>query len=484
MPSPRSHVKVAIVGAGISGLSAAYRLLRSAAETRLELDCRVFEGSGRTGGVLRTERVGDRVVEHGPDSWLAAKPDVMELVAELGLTEQLISTNESNRRSLIANSGKLHPLPEGFVMLAPSRMIPFALSSLFSVSGKIRMALDMVTPAKTDDADETVESFVLRRFGREALEKIVQPMVGGIYVGDVSKLSARATLLQFVEMERRHGSVIKGLMARKDNAHERTASGARYSMFVTLKDGVSTLTNALEAAIGLDRIEKNAEVQFVRRETTGRWNVGTANGSQEFDAVIFATPAGATAQIVGAANESLASKLSQIESASAAVINLLFKRADISRGLNGFGFVVPVSENRTILAASVISNKFKGRASDDCVAVRAFVGGVLQPEKLKLSDADLIKLVRADLEYYLGVKSQPLKELVTRFPASMPQYNLGHAARVQEIMSDVRNMPGIYLAGNSYSGVGIPDCISSGNRAAAAVIEYAKSMAKVESVAT
>ena len=484
MPSDRSQIKVAIVGAGISGLSAAYRLLRAADDAGLKVDCRVFEGAGRTGGVLKTERVDERVVEHGPDSWLAAKPDVMELVAELGLTNQVISTNESNRRSLIADDGKLHPLPEGFVMLAPSRLIPFALSPLFSFSGKIRMALDMVTPPRLAVTDETVEDFVLRRFGREALVKIVQPMVGGIYVGDVSKLSARATLPQFVEMERRHGSVIRGLMARKDNPHERTASGARYSMFVTMRDGVSTLTNALEAAIGFDRIEKNVKVQSIRRETSGRWNIDTERDSQVFDAIVLAIPARAAAKIVSGANEILANKLSKIESASAAVVNLLFKRSDVSQGLNGFGFVVPSTENRTILAASVISNKFKGRASDDCVAVRAFAGGVLQPEKLRLPDADIVKLVRADLEYYLGVKSEPLTEHVTRFPDSMPQYNLGHAGRVQEIMSAVGNMPGIYLAGNSYHGVGIPDCISSGNRAAGAVIEYLKSMAKVESVAT
>jgi oxygen-dependent protoporphyrinogen oxidase len=479
-----NKIRIAVVGAGISGLSAAYRVLSMSKAAAVETDLRVFEGADSVGGVLKTELVNNRIVEHGPDSWVASKPDVMELVEDLGLTDQVISTNETNRRSLIAFDGELHPLPDGFVMLAPSRLIPFALSPLFSLSGKFRMALDMVTPPKTDDSDESVETFVLRRFGREALDKIVQPMVGGIYVGDVAKLSARSTLTQFVEMEQRQGSVIKGLMARKDNAHERTASGARYSMFVTLKNGVSTLSRALEAAIGLDRIEKNSTVTSVRKLDSGRWSVEAAGGSSEFDAVIMATPAFVTAQIVSNANANLASDLEKIETSSAAVINLLYKRADIPRGLNGFGFVVPVTEKRTILAASFISNKFKGRAPEDCVAVRAFVGGVLQPEHLKLSDADLVKLARADLEYYLGVKAEPLSQLVNRYPASMPQYNLGHAERVQKIIREVNQMPGVFLAGSSYNGVGIPDCITSGTRAALAAVEYARSILKLESVAT
>jgi oxygen-dependent protoporphyrinogen oxidase len=303
-------------------------------------------------------------------------------------------------------------------------------------------------------------------------------------VGDVSKLSAKATLPQFVEMEQRQGSVIRGLMARKDSTHERTASGARYSMFVTLKNGVSTLSSALERAIGLERIEKNSMVASLRKLENGCWQIDAAGGPQQFDAIIFATPAFRTAEIVSNVNAQLAANLAKIETSSAAVVNLLFKRADIPRGLNGFGFVVPLTEKRTVLAASFISNKFKGRAPDDCVAVRAFVGGVLQPETLNYSDSELVKLARADLEYYLGVKSEPLTQIVNRYPASMPQYNLGHSERVHEIMQEIDHMPGIFLAGSSYNGVGIPDCISSGTRAASLAIEYARAISNLEPVAS
>jgi oxygen-dependent protoporphyrinogen oxidase len=484
MSTPVS-LKVAIVGAGISGLTAAYRLGTLAKEANLDIVCKVFDAAESVGGVIRTEKVQDRILEHGPDSWLASKPNVMELIEELGLSDQIISTNETNRRSLIASAGKLHVLPEGFVMLAPSRMVPFAMSSLFSPAGKIRMALDLVSPPKTDLEDETVESFVLRRFGREALTKVVQPMVGGIYVGDVSKLSAKAALPQFTELERCYGSVIKGLMLRKEHSQERTASGARYSMFVTLRDGAGCLVDELKRRIGAERIATGSAVKRLERLAGNRWRVESSSASEDFDLVILATSAGVTAEFLQSVDAALSEKLSKIESASAAVVNLSFKSSDFPKPFNGFGFVIPVTEKRSILAASLISNKFPGRATPDTVAVRAFVGGVLQPELLNSSDAELIELVRVDLEYYLGVKSAPLTVHVNRFPASMPQYNLGHSALVQEIMDDTRaRMPGVYLAGNSYFGVGIPDCITTAVRTASAAIEYANGLSKVESVAS
>lgn len=481
----RGKLRVAIVGAGISGLVAAYRLSIDSAKKNVDCEIKIFESSDRVGGVIKSEKSSTRVIEHGPDAWLASKPGIMELVEELGLSDQVISTNESNRRSLIAKDGRLHPLPDGFVMLAPSRLIPLANSTLFSLSGKIRMVLDLVTPAKHDRMDETVESFVMRRFGREALDTIVQPMVGGIYVGDVVKLSAQSTLTQFVEMERRYGSVIRGLMARKNNAEVRTASGARYSMFVTLRGGLQTLVNRLVEKIGPDRIETHCPVHGFERTSDGNWRLLTANGDEVFDSVIFATPAKLTASIVRSFDSQTAIKLSGVETASAAVVNLTFKRSAVPRPVDGFGFVVPKTEKRSVLAASFISNKFDNRGDADELAVRAFVGGMLQPELLNKSDDELISIVCDDLEYYLGVKSQPLTQDVTRFPASMPQYNIGHSARVQEIMSTVtRKMPGVFLAGNSYYGVGIPDCVVTAGRAACAAIEYARSLSSVESVAT
>jgi len=479
------RMRVAIVGAGITGLTAAFKLTAMGRKENLEFDCVVFESRDRSGGAIWTELDDNRVIEHGPDSMLSSKPEAVELIGELGISDQLISTNESNRRSLVAFQGRLHALPEGFVMLAPSRVLPFIQSPLFSIAGKLRMALDLVAPPKSGSDDETVEEFVLRRFGKEALERVVQPMVGGIYVGDVTKLSARSTLPQFVAMETKVGSVIRGLWQRESRQEERTVSGARYSMFVSLAGGVGTLIQALESSLGADRVRTSTPVKSVERLSGGRFKVDSSMGVEEFDAVIFATPAHVTARLIGASDELIASQLSEIEAASAAVVNLLYRRNDIKHPLDGFGFVVPETEKRSLLAASFISNKFTNRGPEHCVAVRAFVGGVLHPEVIESSDEGIVDLVCSDLSHYLGTSAPPMEARVARFPGSMPQYNVGHAARVEKLMARASDfLPGIYLAGNSYHGVGIPDCVASATRAANALIEYARRRSRVESVSS
>lgn len=468
--------RVAVVGAGITGLTAAYRLGTAAKLEAVDLEIEVFESDNRAGGAVFTSKSGDRIIEHGPDSILSVKPAAIDLIEELGMQNDLIPTSPKDRRSLVAWEGKLHALPEGFVMLAPSRLIPFIQTPLFSLTAKLRMALELVSPGLTGEQDETVETFALRRFGREALAKVVQPMVGGIYVGDVAKLSAQATLPQFIEMERKHGSVIRGLIARgaSTEQEERTASGARYSMFVSLKNGIQSLTNRLEEAIG-SALRKATAVRSVERAGNGRWLVKTDSTVSEVDAVILATPARVTASLLQSSQRRLAQKLSEIEAASAAVVNLLYKRDSIKHPLDGFGFVVPTAENRSILAASFISNKFPARAADGFVAVRVFMGGVLQSHILEEPDSRLVEIAQVDLAYYLGVKSAPQAIHVMRFPHSMPQYNLGHRARVNEIMKLAQErMPGVFLAGNSYHGVGIPDCIASAQESARAAIEYVK----------
>lgn len=481
------ETNIAIVGAGISGLTAAYKLIELGKTEGLRVKVTVFEAKNRTGGAVQSEKRDDRIVEFGPDSMLSTKPAAIELIKEVGLEKELIPTNSTNRRSMVACHGKLYALPEGFVMLAPTRVVPFVLSPLFSLQGKIRMALDLVSPGKSSVNDETVESFVIRRFGREALEKVVQPMVGGIYVGDVGRLSAVAALPQFVEMERKFGSVIRGLLARSqgERSQERTAHGARYSMFVSLKNGVQSLIDRLEEIIGIENIEKSAEVVNLNRTSRGRWllECSSTDKNQEFDAVVFATPAKVTSRIIEIAAPEVSKKLESIESASAVVVNLLYRREDIKHRLDAFGFVVPSSEKRSILAASLISNKFPNRAPSGTVAVRVFLGGVLQPELLNYSDEKLVELAHADLKHYLGLKHTPESAVVTRYPDSMPQYNLGHRERVDEILTMTRDqIPGVFLTGNSYNGVGIPDCIADALRTARAAIEYANAPSNLESV--
>ncbi len=486
MSQPSERVRIAVVGAGITGLSAAYRLRTMLANEGRKIHLEVFEGDSRVGGVIQTSRPLGQVMEHGPDSFLSTKPWVVQLCRDLGIADQLIETKHENRRSLVACDGRLEALPEGFVMVAPGKLGPLFRSPFFSWKGKLRMALELVAPRRRAVQDETVESFIRRRFGREVLEKVAQPMVGGIYVGDVARLSACSTLPQFVESEVTEGSVIRGLMKRNRKKADEggTASGARYSMFMSLRTGVQTLVDALESELGDGTIRRSCAVKQLSRSRDA-WLLTTESGQEAFEIVIFALPACRLADIVRSLDPHFAENLSDIEFASAAVVNLSFERKAIAHPLNGFGFVVPAREGRSILAASFASNKFAYRAAEGTVSVRAFVGGVLQSELLDMPDDRLIDLVCLDLEYYLGVKSRPDFAKVHRFPLSMPQYNLGHSARVDSLMKRVQDsMPGICLAGNSYYGVGLPDCVASAERAARQALDYARILNPAESFIT
>lgn len=469
-------MKIAVVGAGITGLAAAHRCMELAAEQGIQCEITIFESNNRLGGVIKTERPNGYVMEFGPDSIFAAKPAAVDLCRRLGIEEQLISCEEKNRRSLVARNGRLHELPEGFVMLAPAKLMPFFKTTLFSPLGKIRMALDLLLRGKfnqTDQTDESVASFIIRRFGVEALERVAQPMVGGIYVGDVNKLSARATIENFVNMEREFGSIIRALMMRQTG----TTSGARYSMFVSLDRGIGSLIETLETKIGSHRIKMGTAVRDISRAARGSWNLKFNDEEETFDTVIFSTPAPKLSAIVNQTDATISQALSRIEFASSAVVNLVYGRQDFERALDAFGFVVPVSEKRSILAASFASLKFPNRAAADEVVIRVFLGGVFAPDMLQNSDDDLVRMASQDLEYYLGVRSKPREKFVSRWPSSMPQYNVGHLELVDSLEKRLKEvMPGVFFAGNSYRGVGIPDCIVSGERAAAMAIEYGKTL--------
>ncbi len=504
----QAQFRVAVVGGGITGLAAAQRLIELARGNETALDVTVFESEKKIGGVIQTVRDRGFVMELGPDSIFTAKKCALGLFSRLRLSDSVLPTSQENRKSLVAYNGKLHALPEGFVMVAPSKLVPFAASSLMSPLGKVRMALDMVLPAKTDLEDETVEAFIRRRLGREALERVAQPMVGGIYVGDVAQLSAQSTLERFVSMERTHGSIIKGLMAEKSKKEsaaapdDGTVSGARYSLFVTLKNGLGTLIDRLEEELsgsaakncqaqlsaGGDgctitgdraptkcRILKNCRIIRLERTAEGLWCLLNDSGERQvFNAVIFANPAPIAGRIVAPVDAEIAAALASIKFASSCVINFLFRRSALPRPLSGFGFVVPQSQRRSILAASFSSMKYSGRAPQDHVVIRAFIGGVLDEHLLHQEDSKLIELARQDLAYYLGIKEREEFSHLSRWVESMPQYTVGHHLRVERLQKQAQErLPGIYFAGNSYAGVGIPDCIMSGERSAGMCMQYA-----------
>jgi protoporphyrinogen/coproporphyrinogen III oxidase len=456
-----NHVlRIVVVGGGISGLAAAHRLIEHG-QSRVVL----IEASNRLGGTIQTEHRNGFLVERGPDSFISEKPEALALARRLGLKSQLVQTNEKYRRSFIVRNGRLRAVPEGFQLLAPSRMWPFLTSDIFSFAGKVRMAADILLPRKPTNGtdDESLASFVRRRLGEEALARMAQPMIGGIYTADPETLSLRATLPRFLDMEREHRSLILAML-RQSNVNKSGTSGARYSLFLSFDQGMQVLVDAL-AQIKTD-IRLHTRVETLKFDGS-TWAIGTNTGEQfEADAVCLAVPAYVAASLLNDINPTLSTKLRQIKYASTATLNFGYKRSDIDHPLDGFGFVVPFIEKRSLIACTFSSVKFSGRAPEEHVLLRAFAGGALQPEIFALDEPEMAVRVEADLRQLLGIKGKPLFTEVAKWERSMPQYEVGHLDRVQEIESAVSEFPGLALAGNSYRGAGIPDCIRSGEAAA------------------
>lgn len=472
--------RVVIVGGGVSGLAAAHRLAElqgsPAAEGKPQLEVLLLEASGRLGGTVRTHRRDGFLIEGGPDSFISEKPEALALARRIGLAERIIQTNEQHRRSFVVRGGQLRPTPEGFQLLAPSRMLPFLSTDIFTWRGKARMALDLVLPRRRGANgldDESLAAFVRRRFGREALERMAQPMVGGIYTADPEVLSLRATMPRFLEMERRHRSLIlamwkAGRRAEEEARHGRGASGARYSLFVSFDEGTQVLTDALAARLPESSVRLNTKVESLTLKLNPRrWVLQTEGGETiEADALCLALPAYASARLLRGVDEHLAEELETVPYASTATVNLAYRRADIPHPLDGFGFVVPFVERRATLACTFSSVKFPSRAPAGHALLRAFVGGALQPEMFELDEERMLASVRRDLRDLLGVEAPPLFAHVEKWPRSMAQYHLGHAARVAHIRELTQLYPALALCGNAFEGAGLPDCVRGGEAAA------------------
>jgi oxygen-dependent protoporphyrinogen oxidase len=430
----------------------------------------LFERSARCGGALETIRRDGFVIETGADSFLSEKPAAAELARRVGLGIELIPTREIYRKTYVVRAGRLVEIPAGFSLLAPAHLGPVFRSSLFSQLGKMRIALEPFIAARTSNDDESLESFVTRRLGHEVLERVAQALAGGIYTADPKRLSMAATMPRFVEMERRHGSVIKGMRAAENARASKSAeaSGARWSLFQSFKNGMATLPEALAARLGAS-IRKGAEVVEMSRNGDG-WRLALADGdSIHADAVICAAPAYAAARIVATIAPAVAKTLGEISYASAATVNLTFRDSDFDGPPRAFGFVVPAIEHRRIIAGSFSSFKFEGRAPAGAILARAFVGGEMSREMMSLTDDEMVAAVRGEFRTLLGVSAAPEFAEVRRWPDSMPQYEVGHLARVAEIERAVADIPAFAIAGAAYRGVGIPDCIRSGEEAADAI---------------
>ena len=470
MPENSDRKRAIVIGGGITGLAACYRLQQEAALRNISLDVTLLEATGRVGGVIQTEHRDGFLIEHGPDAFISTKPAAKTLCEELGITDQFIGTNPKVRRSFVVRKGTLHPVPEGFYMMAPGSLKPFLKTPLFSWRGKLRMALDLFIPRRERDIDEAVAHFVRRRLGTEAFTRMAQPMIGGIYTSDAENLSLKATFPRFLEMEKTHGSIIKALRAQKKQAAEtsRDTSGPRYSLFLSFKSGMQTLIDTL-ADILSDGIRVNTRVEHIQQDIDGTgWCVALSTGETlNSELLCIALPAVQTSALVQQISNPLATKLNEIPYASSATVNLAFRRTDIIHPLDGMGFVVPATESLSLIGCSFSSVKFENRAPEEHILLRAFVG---EPTS-KNAEADLIQLCQADLMPLLGIENAPLFATVSKHTQAMAQYQVGHQDVVDDIERLTRELQGLALAGNGYHGIGIPDCIRSGETAAISLLD-------------
>jgi protoporphyrinogen/coproporphyrinogen III oxidase len=460
-------MRVAVVGGGIAGLAAAYYLQEKAASTGVHLDCTLIESDSRLGGKVVTAREDGFTVEGGPDSFLTQKPWGIDLCRRLGLEDRLIGTNDASKQVWILWNGKLRKLPDGVLLIVPTRLQPFAFSTLISPWGKLRMGLDLVIPARTDTSDESVADFVRRRLGNEALDKIAEPLMGGIHVSDPERQSLLASFPRFATIEQKHGSLVRGMLAGR-NAHP--SNGRALPPFMTLRDGLCELISTLESRLGSATTLLGRTVERLLPNGNG-YRLALDDGSQmEVDGVVLATPARDSAKLLDDVDAVLASKLRSIRYVSTATVSFGYRRDTISHPLNGFGFVIPRKEKRLITGCTWSSTKWDDRAPKDCVLIRCFLGGATDEAPALVPEEDMIRSARRELESLMGITAEPVLTRVYRWRNGHPQYDVGHLDLLAEIDSLSAGHPGIQLAGSSYRGIGLPDCIHSGQLAAEALL--------------
>ena len=461
-PTPTQPPRVAVLGGGITGLTAALELN----EAEPFVDWKLFDAAPRLGGVLQTVDHDGYRVELSADNFLTRDPWATDLCRRVGLEDELLETDPARRRALVVCRGRVQRVPSGFVLMSPQKAWPILASPILSLRGKARLAAEPFVPARRDAADESLASFARRRLGTEVYQRLVQPLVAGIYTADPEKLSLRATLPQFLQQEAEHGSLTRAALKAK-RTRERNESGARYSQFVAPRLGMQQLVDAIRDRLPQNRVETGVRVDNCEPTVGGRWRLLDDAGQSLglFDGVVVTLPAKHAAQAVRAANEKLASELASIEYAGASVVCFGVKQEQITRPIDGFGFVVPAIERRRLIAASFASYKFPGRAPDGRVLVRVFVGGALQPELAELDDEQLAMLARQELADLVGLEGEPETTRVVRWPGAMPQYHVGHLDRVERIEALTQDHPGLELAGAAYRGVGIPQCVRSAQSA-------------------
>ncbi len=438
---------IVIVGGGISGLTAAYTLAKAGRPATL------VERAPELGGLLQTKKIGGCVVEAGPDSFLAAKPAATELINEVGLGGDLISSNDSQRVTYIRRHGRMVPMPDGLMMMVPTRIWPMVTTPLLGWGTKIKMGLEYFRQAPVTDLPErSVADFVRDHYGQEAVDYLAEPLLSGVYGGDPAHLSVNSTLTRFVELEKRYGSLTRGTLAGRKKAPP--SSG---SLFRTLKGGLHDLVAALEARLtGIERVR--GEVTSVRQADggfeillNGEW-VATRH-------LVLATPAWQSAELLREAAPDLQRLLAEVDYSSSMTVALGYRDADLKQPLTGFGFLVPAKERESLVACTYVGRKFPHRTPEGTSLLRCFMGGAGRAAVLEQADEAIYAAARADLKRLLGLTAEPVFGSISRWPRSMAQYTVGYGARIREIEERATKYAGLHLIGNAYRGIGIPDCI-------------------------
>jgi oxygen-dependent protoporphyrinogen oxidase len=481
-------MRTAIVGGGIAGLAAAFELEKARA-AGASVEYTLYESRDRLGGSLASDIVDGAVLERGPDSFLTEKPAAIELCRELGLAGQLVPSNDAARKTYVLVHNRLVPLPDGLMFLVPTKLIPTALTRLFSLPTKLRMALELLHPPRpSGKADEAVATLVERHFGAEAVDRLADPLLSGIYGGDATQLSARTVLPRLVEMESEYGSLTRGMLAahRKMRAMAKAAAQrnglapsnprpAPRAVFTALRGGMQQLVSAIEARLDPASIRLFTPVSGLQK-VSGGWMVKVDGATELYDAVIVASPAWAAGALLGPVDPDLGEQLGGIPYSSSITVNLVYDEAQLGPLPDGFGFLIPACEGRSMLACTFVHRKFLGRTPYGKVVLRAFLGGTKNEALLAETDEALVATVRRELSEILGEKvlpleTQPEHTQVSRWRKAMAQYAVGHQERKQRIFDRVATLPGLRLAGNAYDGIGIPDCIRLGRQAAKELLQ-------------
>jgi oxygen-dependent protoporphyrinogen oxidase len=470
-------MRIAIIGGGIAGLAAAYELekARKAGNT---IEYTLFEARQRLGGSLASEIVGGAVLELGPDSFLTEKPAAAELCRELGLGADLIPSNDAARKTFIVVRNRLVPLPDGLMFLVPTKLVPTALTRLFSLRTKVRMALELLHPPTTSERDESVAALVERHFGQEAVDRLADPLLSGIYGGDAAQLSAQTVLPRLVDMEAKYGSLTQGMLAahRKMRAVAKNpakGSNRGAAIFTALRGGMQDLVDALAARIDRACLRAGTPVASIHRNADG-WMIEAGGAREEYDALIMAAPAWVAGALLEKVDPVLSAELVSIPYSSSITVNLIYDEARIGKLPEGFGFLVPAVEGRAMLACTFAHRKFLGRTPPGKAVFRAFLGGMKRDELLGESDDVLIGIVRREMSQILGAKTmstdiEPEYAQVSRWNRAMAQYAVGHRERIERINTRIAALARLRLVGNAYDGIGVPDCIRLGRQAARAL---------------